>query len=74
MKHYDATVVVPTNFVFFTISAILSGRLYRDVFIYLPLYNLFLSSLFSCLMSQRRYLYLFLPCCVIVDFDFPALI
>ena len=25
MKHYDATVVVPTNFVFFTISAILSG-------------------------------------------------
>lgn len=28
MKHYDATVVVPTNFVFFTISAILSGRLY----------------------------------------------
>lgn len=25
MKNFDATVVVPTNFVFFTISAIIAG-------------------------------------------------
>ncbi|XP_046840405.1 NIPA-like protein 2 [Xenia sp. Carnegie-2017] len=50
MKHYDATVVVPTNFVFFTISAILSGIMFYREFYGLSFLVIFMF-LFGCFLS-----------------------
>ncbi|CAB4024438.1 NIPA 2 [Paramuricea clavata] len=50
MKHHDATVVVPTNFVFFTISAILSGIMFYREFYGLSFLVIFMFC-FGCFLS-----------------------
>jgi len=50
MKAFDATVVVPTNFVLFTISAILSGIVFYREFYGLQFIEIFMF-LFGCLLS-----------------------
>ncbi|XP_029958081.1 NIPA-like protein 2 [Salarias fasciatus] len=50
MKMFDATEVVPINFVFFTASAILAGIVFYQEFEGLALLNIFMF-LFGCLLS-----------------------
>ena len=58
MKSFDATVVVPTNFVLFTISAIISGKgnIHSNVCIYYKLlcrWSLWFFSALSCNCLKR---------------------
>eukprot|EP00795_Rhopilema_esculentum_P007921 gene7921-13811_t len=50
MKAFDATVVVPTNFVLFTISAIISGIVFYREFYGLQFIEIFMF-LFGCMLS-----------------------
>ncbi|GAB1607182.1 hypothetical protein Ahia01_001001400 [Argonauta hians] len=50
MKHFDATVVVPTNFVFFTISAILAGTIFYKEFFGMTTLEISMF-LFGCVLS-----------------------
>ncbi|CAI9742977.1 2 [Octopus vulgaris] len=50
MKHFNATVVVPTNFVFFTISAILAGTIFYKEFFGMNTLDICMF-LFGCLLS-----------------------
>lgn len=48
MKYFNATVVVPTNFVFFTISAIIAGT---NVMVFVGLVDMAATSLMWCLLQ-----------------------
>ncbi|KAK3577931.1 hypothetical protein CHS0354_034569 [Potamilus streckersoni] len=50
MKNFDSTVVVPTNFVFFTMSAIMAGIIFYKEFWGMTALQVFMF-LFGCLMS-----------------------
>ncbi|XP_014787875.2 NIPA-like protein 2, partial [Octopus bimaculoides] len=50
MKHFNATIVVPTNFVFFTISAILAGTIFYKEFFGMNTLDICMF-LFGCLLS-----------------------